>query len=404
MKRLEVEPRANWEQHLLNDLDFTYHTLTGEEDEEPVPYWNEHAVYEFSEKQILEIEKAANFCWQAFQEVVGDLIEKDQLHRLDLPPRAHALIKNSWNNDEKSIIGRFDFSYDGINPPKLLEFNGDTPTSLLEASIIQWDSKVQRYGESKEKADQFNLIHETLEASWKYMHDECNVKTCHFTSDHNREDISNAVYSQKVAESQGIKCHYLPTQEIGFDPDLNELYGLDKEKISTLYKLWPYEYMMEEAPDILEAVQHNTTIIEPIWKFAMSTKAALPLLHEYNPDSPYILKCYRTEQEASKNLGDTFVKKPLISREGANVTLVENGKVICEEGGDFGKEGFIYQEMAKLPDFKDSRDNLDYNPVIGVWVIGGEICGMGIRESNGLITGNTSYFVPHIFRSNRPGG
>jgi glutathionylspermidine synthase len=37
--------------------------------------------------------------------------------------------------------------------------------------------------------------------------------------------------------------------------------------------------------------------------------------------------------------------------------------------------------------------------VIGSWVVGGEACGMGIREDSGLVTRNTSRFVPHLFVS-----
>jgi glutathionylspermidine synthase len=36
--------------------------------------------------------------------------------------------------------------------------------------------------------------------------------------------------------------------------------------------------------------------------------------------------------------------------------------------------------------------------VIGSWLIDGELTGMGIRESDGMITTNTSRFVPHLFR------
>ena len=44
----------------------------------------------------------------------------------------------SWELDEHTIYGRFDLSYDGQGPPKLLEYNADTPTALLEAAVIQW--------------------------------------------------------------------------------------------------------------------------------------------------------------------------------------------------------------------------------------------------------------------------
>jgi glutathionylspermidine synthase len=91
-----------------------------------------------------------------------------------------------------------------------------------------------------------------------------------------------------------------------------------------------------------------------------------------------------------KNWG--YARKPFLSREGANVTLRfgELNNRIEMSGGDYGAEGFIYQALAKLPDF-DGR-----HPVIGSWIIGQEPAGMGIRETTGLITTNTSRFVPHI--------
>jgi len=86
-----------------------------------------------------------------------------------------------------------------------------------------------------------------------------------------------------------------------------------------------------------------------------------------------------------------YVVKPLLSREGANVSLVENGNVTSKTTGEYGEEGYIYQQLCKLPDFDGNY------PVIGSWIIGGEAAGIGIRESNALITDNMSRFVPHFF-------
>ena len=45
--------------------------------------------------------------------------------------------------------------------------------------------------------------------------------------------------------------------------------------------------------------------------------------------------------------------------------------------------------LAPLPTFDGA------SAVIGSWVVGGQAAGIGIRESDGPITGNTSRFVPH---------
>ena len=58
--------------------------------------------------------------------------------------------------------------------------------------------------------------------------------------------------------------------------------------------------------------------------------------------------------------------------------------------GPYGEEGFVYQQYAPLPDFDG------HYPVLGAWVIDGEAAGMGIRESDTLITDNLSQFVPHL--------
>ena len=63
---------------------------------------------------------------------------------LEVPDDYVEYIKRSWETDEHTIYGRFDFLFDGASPPKLLEYNADTPTSLVEASVIQWQWLEQR--------------------------------------------------------------------------------------------------------------------------------------------------------------------------------------------------------------------------------------------------------------------
>ena len=93
-------------------------------------------------------------------------------------------------------------------------------------------------------------------------------------------------------------------------------------------------------------------------------------------------------------LMESYVRKPMLSREGANVTVNRGGRTI-ETHGDYGEEGYVYQELAPLRDFSG------WHAVIGSWTIGHEegnvAGGMGIRESKEPITTNTSQFVPHLF-------
>jgi glutathionylspermidine synthase len=85
------------------------------------------------------------------------------------------------------------------------------------------------------------------------------------------------------------------------------------------------------------------------------------------------------------------VEKPKLSREGANLRLIERGNVMEQTTGDYGEEGFIYQDLAPIPNFEGNH------PVLGLWIINHEAAGLGIREDTGRITSNLSRFVPHVF-------
>jgi glutathionylspermidine synthase len=83
------------------------------------------------------------------------------------------------------------------------------------------------------------------------------------------------------------------------------------------------------------------------------------------------------------------VRKPLYSREGANIALISGGVTIAAQEGPYGAEGFIRQALAPLPDFSGQY------PVLGSWLIDHIPCGLSIREDENPITGNTSRFLPH---------
>jgi glutathionylspermidine synthase len=126
--------------------------------------------------------------------------------------------------------------------------------------------------------------------------------------------------------------------------------------------------------------------LEPLWKLVLSTKGILPILWELNPGHPNLLAASVTAPPT----GD-WVKKPRFSREGANVAVHRAGGQNPETPGTYGQEGFIYQQLAPLPNCGG------FYPVLGSWIIGGEAAGMGIRESASLVTGQESRFVPHLF-------
>ena len=380
MKRHIITPRTDWEEKVKAQGFLFYKTES---------YYTETAAYEFTAAEVDLIEAATADIFDKCCAVVEHVIKNDLWDKFFIPKEYADLIKWSWQEDMPSFYGRMDLAYNN-GDIKLLEFNADTPTSLLEASVIQW-YWLQEYDS---KLDQFNSIHEKMLAHMKvcapYFYDP-KVLTFACAED-NLEDLMTTKYLQDIADQAGIRTDFLYMDEIGLD-EKNEFYKTDGTPIGNIFKLYPYEWLFhEEFGKYLPATRESTMWIEPAYKALWSNKMLLVYLHELFPDCKYILPATYRATEVVYQPGQ-YVQKPVYSREGANVKVVKNGVVAEQTGGEYGEEGFVIQDYAELPTFDGKH------PVIGSWLIGGVPAGMGIRESDGLITGNTSRFVPHFFKN-----
>ena len=273
---------------------------------------------------------------------------------------------------------------DAQGVPKMYEYNADTPTSLLESSIAQWFWKEDVHGEH----DQFNSIHEALIARWQrvrshYPHARVLHFGCIFDS---LEDVANVEYMMETAVQAGWRVKILDMARIGVNR-VDQFFDEQDEPIELMFKLYPWEWMVRERFGA-QLIASPTRWVEPPWKMILSNKAILPLLWELFPDHPNLL---RASFSAEDFAGKAHVRKPVFSREGANVELtLPDGSVIAEDGR-YGAEGHIYQAYAPLPRFRDRYATL------GVWMVGDDAVGLCVREEDQPITRNTSYFVPHYF-------
>ncbi|MEN9649795.1 MAG: hypothetical protein RL094_762 [Candidatus Parcubacteria bacterium] len=376
MKRIATEPRQEWRQK-VEEAGLIFHTTP-----EGV-YWNEAAHYSFSMGEVLMLEQVTNdlhaMCLQAAQHV----IDKNLFAQLGIPPNAAELIKETWEEEPPAIYGRFDLAYDGIHPPKMLEYNADTPTSLLEAAVVQW-FWLQELDPGS--LAQFNSIHERLVAKWKELKSYIKGSTLYFGHAGTHEDIMTIAYIANTAMEAGIHTQEIAMKDIGWERQRHHFVDLSGRQIGSIFKLYPWEWLVHEefAPQLSES-RKKTQWIEPAWKMLLSNKGILPILWQLFPNHPNLLPCYFGDPHGMKD----YVRKPLLSREGANVEIYSSGTIVESQGGDYGEEGYVCQARAVLPNF-----NGNY-PVIGSWVIDGEAAGMGIREADTLITGNLSRFVPH---------
>ena len=131
MQRISITPRDDWQQK-VESAGLTFHTL-----ENGRPYWDESAAYEFTAAEIDTLEAAGNTLQEMCLAAAQHVIDEKRYAELDIPAEAIPAIEWAWENEPPALYGRFDVTYNGTAPPKLLEYNADTPTSLLEAAVIQ---------------------------------------------------------------------------------------------------------------------------------------------------------------------------------------------------------------------------------------------------------------------------
>jgi glutathionylspermidine synthase len=371
MHRIRIDPRPNWQKR-VEEHGLMFHTLKGE------PYWDETAAYQLSSYEVDQLELAANTLHEMCLDLVQEVIDERMFGLFLVPKEFEEMVTRSWNEDEFSIYGRFDLAYDGVGPPKLLEFNADTPTALLEASIVQW----QWLKDVDERGDQFNSIHERLIEAWQGLH-ERDDGPIHFAAMEGiPEDYITVEYLRDTCIQAGFDTDYLDVEMIGWDRNQRVFVDRAGKPIHRLFKLYPWEWMVREdfGKNVLAA---RTRWVEPAWKMILSCKSILPMLYERHPESPYLLPA------SFQPIEGNYVRKPAQGREGANITVVMNGQTRIATDGVYTDSPSIYQALAPMKSH-DGR-----YPVFGTWMVNGVACGLGIREDETMVTQNTSRFVPH---------
>lgn len=380
MKRVPIAPRPGWKA-FAESVGFHFHTIDNE------PYWDESAYYQFSLQQIeQDLEAPTEELHQMALELIPEILQSEQqLTQLAIPKRFWDAVRDSWQQGEPHLYGRMDFAYDGSGPAKLLELNYDTPTSLYETGFFQWVwlEDQQMRGSLPAGADQFNSLQDKLEQAFAELP---LPQPFYFSSvAESQEDKGTVDYLMDIAMQAGLDSRYIELESIG---DIEgQLVDLEGFPIQGLFKLYPWEFMLQEefARTLLTS---NTRFVEPLWKTLLSNKGILPLLWQKYQGHPNLLPAFF--DDATQPLTAGWVRKPLFSREGANIELLTPSGEKLSQSGPYTDSGYIRQAFSPLPRFGDSYT------LIGSWVVGDLAAGIGIREDNSLITKDSSRFLPHI--------
>lgn len=405
MKKLTLPERPHWRDH-AQEVGFTFADMHGE------PYWDESSAYAFTLDQIeTDLEDPSTALHAICRDAVAEIIASEQLmERLAIPQSHRDLVAESWKRGDPEIYGRFDFAYRGTGPAKLLEYNADTPTSLYESAAFQWQWLEDQLaaGVLPDGADQFNGIHEALVARFGALFET--GSDLHFTAvADNPEDYGTVEAMGWAAREAGLNAHFVDLGKIGLSED-GQFLDDESRRMAVLFKLYPWEDLLRDG--YADHIQGSGCLfIEPAWKALLSNKGLLPVLWQMFEGHPNLLPAF-FEQDVADAMAGTgpvsgdvaaafgraeadlvagHVRKPILSREGASVSILKSGEIIEQaKNTDYAHHPRIVQAYAPLPRFDGFR------PVVGAWIVGEACAGIGIREDRSCITQDLSRFKPHF--------
>lgn len=411
-------PRPDWETKIQNE-GLTY----SQADPTDTHYWNEFAGYVFSQPEIDAMASAGREMYSMCLKAVRHIFTSAWLDKLQLSEEGKELARRSWERQEPSFYGRFDFIYNSAeNTMKLLEFNADTPTGMVESAVSQsnW-FKQKNLGEQGYR--EWNTLGDSFVNRWEALKAETGGRVLHLAcvneeTDPSGEDMENIRLQAFCAQQAGWETHLMTIDQLNWTGERWE--DETGSEVTHLFKLYPWEDIIFDTHpsgrtfgDILlnDGAYDKLTWFEPAWKMALSNKVLLAVLWELFPNHPLLVPAYADHQleeddERVKPIGvlpevKNWVRKPIFGREGSGITIdAPDYDIWLEpEEGDFMAETaseaeMMYQEFIPFPNYPSAEG--DNHPMVGMWVVDGNPEALAIRESDGMVTNFGSRFVPTL--------
>jgi len=374
-------PRDDAFPHRAEALGFGFHSPDGRE------YWARDACYVLRAAVAERMALAARELEQMIEAAADAVVQRGDYQGFGFSPRLMALVEASHRAAEPSLYGRFDFRLAADGGLKLYEFNAETPAALLEAAVVQLAWFEQATG-LPAGAEQWNAIDDALVARWPAMGLPHQV---YFAAERDREDeIAQVAYLMATARAAGHAASFLPVDDISWHAQ-DGLVTPEGARLEACFKLYPWDWLdAEEGGWLLP--RGGTRWIEPARRMLHANKAILAELWRMFPGHPLLLPA-SLDRSA---IDGAAIGKPALGLEGHGMTIEDaaSADASTEMPEELPPSPTIWQQWAPLP--AHDAGGVPAYPVMGVWSVGGEPCGLGIREGDGLVTTLEDRFVPHI--------
>ena len=332
---------------------------------------DEDLFYLASESALAELRRATNELHGLYMHATNYVLKDDSLLRyFNIPQVLWPKIIQSWSNRRNQMItGRFDFALSDKGL-KVFEYNCDSAACYMEAGKVQ--GRWAKHHGCKVGANPGKRLHKMLRDAWRHSDVD---SVLHIMQDDDPEETYHALFMQEAMEQAGITSKILHGVDGLSWAEDGSIIDPDGMKINWVWKTWAWETALDQIreecgndpeklnrykpgekhgahPRLVDVLLRGDVMVyEPLWTLIPSNKAISPIMWDMFEDFPYLLESAFELTESLKQKG--YVIKPIVGRGGANITLVEKGKVLAETGGKFDDRDLIYQQMQRLPQLDD---------------------------------------------------
>ena len=343
------------------------------------------------------------------------------LLELGIPEEALSTVRVLVKPEMVTVIGRFDF-VQTVTGIKMIEFNSDTPTSVVEAFFVN-DKACSFFGAESPNGGmeaQIGKAFTSIVHAYKdhgYATDSIVFSALGW---HN-EDRDTTNY---LLERSGLKARFVALEDLRISDDrLCALVDEQLVPIDIWYRLHALEKLAVENDEndnyptgahVLDLVARGKlALINPPSAFVAQTKALQcliwnlhvagefykPLEHQWI--EKYMLPTYMENQFLNKS---PYVSKPIFGREGGAVSLFEaDGRLVeRDKDGLYWDQAMIYQKRVEMEEIECTTEDGIYKGKLlwGSFLVGGKPSAICARIG-GQITGNLSCFLPTGMKINR---
>jgi len=247
-----------------------------------------------SKTEALAYYTATNELYDMYVAAAEHVIENDLFFDMGIPFNLIDAIKKSWENDVHwHIYGAFKFT-GGLNGQaiKLLEFDADTPSKLLQTSQEQLNET------------QFNEIYEMVSENFKRLitlDDGTDLfeerydgwKILFSAPSDDEEKIKTSQFLEHLAQNAGFETSFSYLNEVSFSDE-----GI-ADADGTQYEYWCKNYswldMATDEGELATTItnimdKQQAIIINPAYTLLFESRGMLKVLQELYPDSPYLPK------------------------------------------------------------------------------------------------------------------